>query len=130
MAQSQNSVVDLTIPATSYHGLATYGNVMIGNKAFEFYNEKNPEDFIQIPWEQIDHVAGSVMFGRALCDHDQERWRLLVLYQGQQEDTARYARLYSRGPSGAVAELLRCGQARLLKLVQTVGKALVNAYCF
>lgn len=63
MAQSQNSVVDLTIPATSYHGLATYGNVMIGNKAFEFYNEKNPEDFIQIPWEQIDHVAGSVMFG-------------------------------------------------------------------
>lgn len=63
MAQSQNSVVDLTIPATSYHSLATYGNVMIGNKAFEFYNEKNPEDFIQIPWEQIDHVAGSVMFG-------------------------------------------------------------------
>lgn len=63
MAQSQNSVEDLTIPATSYHGLATYGNVMIGNKAFEFYNEKNPEDFIQIPWEQIDHVAGSVMFG-------------------------------------------------------------------
>lgn len=63
MTQSQNSVVDLTIPATSYHGLATYGNVMIGNKAFEFYNEKNPEDFIQIPWEQIDHVAGSVMFG-------------------------------------------------------------------
>lgn len=63
MSQSQNSVVDLTIPATSYHGLATYGNVMIGNKAFEFYNEKNPEDFIQIPWEQIDHVAGSVMFG-------------------------------------------------------------------
>ena len=63
MAQSQNSVVDLTIPATSYQALATYGNVMIGNKAFEFYNEKNPEDFIQIPWEQIDHVAGSVMFG-------------------------------------------------------------------
>ena len=63
MAQSQNSVVDLTIPAPSYHGLATYGNVMIGNKAFEFYNEKNPEDYVQIPWDQIDHVAGSVMFG-------------------------------------------------------------------
>ena len=59
-----NSVVDLTIPATSYHGLATYGNVMIGNKAFEFYNEKNPEDFIQIPWEQIDHVAGSAFGGK------------------------------------------------------------------
>ena len=63
MAQSQNSVVDLTIPATSYHGLATYGNVMIGNKAFEFYNEKNPEDYIQIPWDQINYVAASVLFG-------------------------------------------------------------------
>lgn len=63
MAQSQNSVVDLTIPATSYHGLATYGNVMVGNKAFEFYNDKNVEDYIQIPWDQVDYVAGSVMFG-------------------------------------------------------------------
>lgn len=63
MAQSQNSSVYYTEHATSFHGLATYGNVMLGNKAFEFYNEKNPEDFIQIPWSEIDHVAASVMFG-------------------------------------------------------------------
>lgn len=63
MAQSQNSTVDLTIAATSYMGLATYGNMMLGNKALEFYNERNPEDYIQLPWDEIDHVAASVMFG-------------------------------------------------------------------
>ena len=61
MAQSQNSIVDLTMKATSFHGLATYGDILIGNKAFEFYNQKNSEDYIQIPWDQIDHVAASVM---------------------------------------------------------------------
>ncbi len=63
MAQSQNSSVDLTVRATSYHGLATYGNLMVGNKAVEFYNEKNAEDYIQIPWDEVDHVAASVMAG-------------------------------------------------------------------
>ena len=61
MAQSQNSTVDFTAKATSFHGLATYGDILIGNKAFEFYNQNNPEDYIQIPWDQIDHVAASVM---------------------------------------------------------------------
>ena len=53
MAQSQNTKVEMTIKATSYHSLATYGDVLIGDKAFEFYNERNPEDFIQIPWDEI-----------------------------------------------------------------------------
>ena len=63
MAQSQNSSVYYTEHAASLHGMATYGNVMLGNKAFEFYNERNPEDYIQIPWDEIDRVAASVMFG-------------------------------------------------------------------
>ena len=63
MAQSQNSTVDYTVPATSFLGLTSYGNVMLGDRAFEFYNERNPEDFIQIPWDEIDHVAASVVFG-------------------------------------------------------------------
>ena len=46
MAQSLNSKVDLTIKATSFAGLSTNGNVMVGNKAFEFYNERNVEDCI------------------------------------------------------------------------------------
>ena len=50
MVQSLNTKVDLTVKATSYLGLANYGEVMIGDKAFEFYNEKNIRDYIQIPW--------------------------------------------------------------------------------
>ena len=41
MVQSLNTKVDLTVKATSYLGLANYGEVMVGDKAFEFYNEKN-----------------------------------------------------------------------------------------
>ena len=61
MAQSLNSSVDLTIKATSFAGLGTYGHVMVGNNAFEFYNERNPEDYIQIPWEEVDHIAAEVI---------------------------------------------------------------------
>lgn len=66
MAQSQNSSVELTIKATYFNGLATYGNMMLGNKALEFYNERNPEDYVQLPWDEIDHVAASVIFGRTI----------------------------------------------------------------
>ena len=66
MAQSQNTKVDLTIPATMFVGLTTTGSMMVGDKALEYYNERNVEDYIQIPWDQIDHVAASVMFGGRL----------------------------------------------------------------
>lgn len=61
MAQSLNSSVDHTCKATSFSGMGTYGHVMVGNAAFEFYNERNPEDYIQIPWEEIDHIAAEVV---------------------------------------------------------------------
>ena len=34
MVQSLNTKVDLTVKATSYLGLANYGEVMVGDKAF------------------------------------------------------------------------------------------------
>ena len=58
MAQSLNSKVDLTIKATSFAGLSTNGNVMVGNKAFE--------DCIQIPWDTIDRVEASVLFNKSI----------------------------------------------------------------
>lgn len=67
MAQSQNSSVDLAIKATSFQGLTTYGDVMVGNAAFEFYNERNPEDYIQIPWGQVDYVAAEVLPGKKIA---------------------------------------------------------------
>ncbi len=64
MVQSCNKKVDITAKATSYLGMTSYGNVMIGDKAFEYYNEKNLRDFIQIPWNEVEYVAASVYFNK------------------------------------------------------------------
>ena len=62
MVQSLNTKVDLTIDATSFLGINEYGKIMIGDKAFEFYNDRDQRKFIQIPWEDVDYVIASVMF--------------------------------------------------------------------
>lgn len=62
MIQSLNTKVDLVIDATSYQGLNSYGQIMIGDKGFEYYNGRNKIDYIQIPWEEVDYVIASVMF--------------------------------------------------------------------
>lgn len=62
MAQSLNTTVDLTMNATSFQGLNEYGTIMVGDKAFEFYNKRDVNNFIQIPWEEVDYVIASVMF--------------------------------------------------------------------
>lgn len=64
MAQSLNTRVDLTMKATSYTGLANYGKIMIGDKSFEYYNDRNVENNIQIPWNEIDYISASVIFGK------------------------------------------------------------------
>ena len=40
MAQSLNTKVDLVMDATSFHGMNNYGKIMIGDRGFEYYNEK------------------------------------------------------------------------------------------
>ncbi|WP_415294109.1 DUF956 family protein, partial [Clostridium perfringens] len=62
MVQSLNTKVDLVVDATSFSGLADYGQIMIGDKGFEFYNSNDYRKFIQIPWEEVDYVIASVMF--------------------------------------------------------------------
>lgn len=62
IAQSQNTKVELVDKATSFIGMSTYGQIMIGDKAFEFYNSKNPKDYIQIPWDEVDLVIASIYF--------------------------------------------------------------------
>ena len=62
MVQSLNTKVELVMKGTSYHGLTTYAKIMVGDKGFEFYNDHNVQDYIQIPWEEVDYVAASVMF--------------------------------------------------------------------
>lgn len=77
MAQSQNKEVELTIPATFFVGLGTYGKMMLGDKALEFYNDRNVEDYIQIPWDEVDYVSASVIFGRHIS-----RWAVFTKQNG------------------------------------------------
>lgn len=62
MVQSINTKVDLVMNATSHMGLTDYGKIMIGDKGFEFFNDRDARKFIQIPWEEVDQVIASVMF--------------------------------------------------------------------
>ncbi len=61
MVQSINTKVDMVINATSFIGLAEYGKIMIGDKGFEFFNDRDQRKFIQIPWEEVDMVIASVI---------------------------------------------------------------------
>lgn len=62
VAQSMNTKVDLAINGTSYLGIGDYGKIMVGDKAFEFYNDRDVNKYIQIPWEEVDKVIASVYF--------------------------------------------------------------------
>jgi len=62
MVKSLNTQVDLVVEGTSYQNLNSYGKIMVGDKAFEFYNNRRVSDYIQIPWEEVDYVIASVLF--------------------------------------------------------------------
>ena len=62
MVQSLNTKVDLVIDATAFTGLTDYGKIMIGDKGFEFYNDRDTRKYIQIPWDEVEYVIASVMF--------------------------------------------------------------------
>lgn len=66
MIKSLNSTVDLTVDASLMMGMVEYGKVMVGNKAFEFYDNKKPDNYILIPWEEIDQIIASVIFGNKI----------------------------------------------------------------
>ncbi|MFM1538478.1 DUF956 family protein [Helcococcus bovis] len=66
MFNSQNKEVTFSIKASHLTGIPSYGNVYLGDKAFEYYNEKNVNDFVQIPWDQISHISASVILGKKI----------------------------------------------------------------
>ncbi|MDR2833863.1 MAG: DUF956 family protein [Streptococcaceae bacterium] len=63
MVQSMNTNTDVVVEGMSYHTMlnAARGKMMVGDKAFEFYNGKNFKDYIQIPYDEIDHVLIQVL---------------------------------------------------------------------
>ena len=61
MAQSLNSTVELTTTGVSYLGMGgKVGKFLLGNKGLEFYSNANVEDYIQIPWENIEKIGDNV----------------------------------------------------------------------
>lgn len=63
MADSMNTRADLVVNGISYQGLNSYGKIMVGDKAFEYYNDRDVNDFIQIPWEEIEYIVADLVFG-------------------------------------------------------------------
>lgn len=52
--KSLNTRSDYTVKAQLSDGKS--GDILVGDKAFEFYNEKNVNNCIQIPWKRIKRV--------------------------------------------------------------------------
>lgn len=60
MAQSLNTKVDYSGNMIAYLGFAQYGKVMLGDYAFEFFDNRNVENNMQFPWQSIVRVEGEV----------------------------------------------------------------------
>lgn len=61
MAQSLNTSVEYKTKAVSYLGMGgKVGHILLGDKALEFYNDKNVNDYIQIPWTAINQIGANV----------------------------------------------------------------------
>lgn len=65
MVQSMNKVVAFQTKGNSFYGGigAKHGDILMGDVAFEFYNERNTMDYIQIPYSEIQKVRAQVYFG-------------------------------------------------------------------
>lgn len=62
MVKSLNTIRELTDKGIWYRNGPFYGNVMVGDYAFEFYNETKLQDYIQIPWDEITYVVVDYYF--------------------------------------------------------------------
>ena len=69
MAQSINSRVELTTSGVSYMTFGgKVGKFLLGDKGLEFYPDVNVEQYIQIPWDQIDAIGANVS-GKKISRH-------------------------------------------------------------
>lgn len=63
MVKSLNTEMAHTTKGTWFREGPIYGNIMVGDKAFEFYNDTKLQDYVQIPWDEITYVIADIYFG-------------------------------------------------------------------
>ena len=69
MAQSLNKTIEFHTTGVSYLGIGgKVGKFLIGETAFEFYPDMNVENFVQIPWKEIEQIGANVS-GRKISRH-------------------------------------------------------------
>lgn len=119
MIQSLNTQTSAPLQAIAYVGLGgVYGKLLIGDKAFEFFNDANIADAIQIPWETIHHVEGVVT-----RQHKVRRQFVIVLKK--QGNSKRQNNLrFSSKDAGKVLKLVRehLGNDKVVKAPTLVSK--------
>lgn len=62
LVERLNSNIEFSNKATAFHGLDTYGYILVGEKGIEYYNERTLQDYIQIPWEEVELIIAAVYF--------------------------------------------------------------------
>lgn len=66
MVESQNTKIDFKTKTNFLGGLTSRGDLLVGNKALEYYNERNVRDYIQIPYTEIKMVTAAVIFNKKI----------------------------------------------------------------
>lgn len=118
MIQSLNTKTSQPIPAIAYAGIGSnYGKLLIGDKAFEFFNDANVADFIQIPWETIDRVEGVVTHGNKIG-----RQFIIILKNTTGSKRQRHLRFSSK-EAGKILKLIReqIGNDKVVKAPTLIG---------
>lgn len=124
MVQSLNTKTSTPFSAIAYVGLGSvYGKLLIGDKAFEFFNDANVEDSIQIPWDTIYHVEGVV-------SRNNKIGRQFVIVLNRQGKSKRQNHLrFSSKDSGKILKLVReqLGNEKVVK-APTIIRTLISKF--
>lgn len=96
MVKSLNTKMDHVSKGTWFRNGPIYGKIMVGDKAFEFYNDTKLQDYIQIPWTEVTYVVVDYYFGGRYIPRFEIRTK--------QDGILRFASRDSRGTLRAVQQ--------------------------
>ena len=120
MAQSLNKTVEFHTTGVSYLGVGgKVGKMLLGNAAFEFYADTNVENYIQIPWAEIEQIGANVS-GHKISRH-------FEIFTKESKF------LFASKDSGKILKIARekLGNDKVVKLptlLQTIGQKIKNLF--